>query len=147
MRWAAMASASGSALSPAPSHRATSSSRRSSTSNWSWCDILNSMFGLSLLVLTLAVPQQDLLADGQRAFERGDLPRAESLFREHLKRFPRSAEALSNLAAIDARRGEFAAAVPLYEQALQLDSKLVPIHFNLAVSLGQLKEYARAASE
>ncbi len=103
------------------------------------------MSGIALLLIALAVPQPDLLGDGQRAFARGDLDRAEALFREHVRRFPASAEGWSNLAAVQARRGQHAEAVPLYEKALKLDPKLVQVHFNLAVALGQLKRYPEAA--
>lgn len=104
------------------------------------------MLGVALILVSLAVPQPDLLGDGQRAFARGDLDRAEALFREHVKRFPGSAEGWSNLAAVHARRGQYAEAVPLYERALKANPKLVPVHFNLAVSLGQLKRYGEAAA-
>jgi tetratricopeptide (TPR) repeat protein len=104
------------------------------------------MSGFALMLIALAVPQPDLLGDGQRAFARGELDRAEALFREHLKQFPSSAEGWSNLAAVHARRGQYADAVPLYERALKANPKLVPVHFNLAVSLGQLKRYADAAA-
>jgi tetratricopeptide (TPR) repeat protein len=88
----------------------------------------------------------DLLSQGQQALQQGDLVKAEQLFRAHLKQFPASAEALSNLAAVNARRGQFAEAVPLYEQALNANPKLVPVHFNAAVALGQLKRYPEAAA-
>ncbi|MGC8759806.1 MAG: tetratricopeptide repeat protein [Bryobacteraceae bacterium] len=104
------------------------------------------MLGFALLAMTLAVPQPDLLGDGQRAFARGDLDRAEALFREHVRRFPGSAEGWSNLAAVQARRGRYDEAVPLYERALRANPKLVQVHFNLAVALGQLKRYPEAAA-
>ncbi|MCX7604869.1 MAG: tetratricopeptide repeat protein [Bryobacteraceae bacterium] len=103
------------------------------------------MTGFALLALLLAVPQPDLLGDGQRAFARGDLDRAEALFREHVKRFPASAEGWSNLAAVQARRGRYADAVPLYEKALRANPRLVEVHFNLAVALSQLKRFPEAA--
>lgn len=103
------------------------------------------MLGFALILTALAVSQPDRLGDGQRAFARGELDRAEALFREHVRLNPGSAEGWSNLAAVHARRGQFADAVPLYERALKANPKLVPVHFNLAVSLGQLKRYAEAA--
>ncbi len=96
---------------------------------------------LVLLLLALA----DLLSEGRHALEQGDLTRAEQLFQAHLKQFPASGEALSNLAAVKARRGEYAAAVPLYARALKANPKLTPVHFNAAVALGQLKRYQEAA--
>lgn len=88
----------------------------------------------------------DLLSEGRLALEQGDLARAEQLFRAHLKSFPASAEALSNLAAVHARRGQFAEAVPLYSQALKVNPKLAPVHFNAAVALSQLKRFSEAAA-
>ena len=102
------------------------------------------MWGFALLLLALAVPSQDLLGDGQRAFARGDLDRAEALFREYVKRFPSSAEGWSNLAAVQARRGLYAEAVPLYERALRANPQLAEVHFNLAVSLSHLKRFPEA---
>jgi Flp pilus assembly protein TadD len=87
-----------------------------------------------LALFSWAALGQDLLSTGRRAFEAGDFARAEALFREHLKAFPNSAEAMSNLAAIHSRRGEFAQAVELYGKALRADPKLVQIQFNLGVA-------------
>src|SRR5512133_2338354 len=99
----------------------------------------------SVLCLWLAAVPQNLLDSGRRAFEAGDLVRAEQSFREHLKEHPESAEALSNLGAICARREQFRDAVAYYRKALGADPKLVPVHFNVAVALGRLGEYAAAA--
>ncbi len=96
-----------------------------------------------LLVTTLAA--QTPLDSGRSALQSGDLVRAEKLFREYLTGHPDSAEALSNLAAVCARREQFDKAVPLYEKALKADPKLIPVHFNIAVSLGRLNQYSRAA--
>jgi Flp pilus assembly protein TadD len=97
------------------------------------------------LGLWLAAGPQTLLDSGRQAFESGDLVRAERSFREYLKENPASAEALSNLGAICSRREQFRDAVGFYEKALHYDPKLIPIHFNLAVALGRLNEYAAAA--
>lgn len=101
---------------------------------------------LSLLFVSLlaAIPQQ-LLDSGQQALQAGDLSRAEQLFREYLKTNPASAEALSNLAAVHARREQFGEAVALYEKALSANPQLIPVHFNMAVSLGRLQQYRQAA--
>jgi protein O-GlcNAc transferase len=88
---------------------------------------------------------QGALERGRSALEGGDLGRAESLFREYLSAHPDSAEGLSNLAALFARREQFDKAVPLYRKALKADPKLAPVHFNLAVSLGRLNQYREAA--
>jgi Flp pilus assembly protein TadD len=101
--------------------------------------------GVTLAIL-LAAAQQDLLENGRRAMESGNLVRAESEFRRYLGEHPESAEALSNLGAISARREQFREAVSFYEKALKADPKLVPVHFNMAVALGRLNQYGPAAA-
>jgi tetratricopeptide (TPR) repeat protein len=101
---------------------------------------------LSELVFALLLAAvQNALDSGQQAFQAGDLTRAEQLFRKYLSDHPDSAEALSNLAAVNTRRERFAEAVTLYEKALKADPKLVPVHFNIAVALGRLNAYDKAA--
>src|SRR5438067_7722523 len=95
--------------------------------------------------LWLAAVPQNLLDSGRQAFEAGDLVRAEQNFRQYLKEHPESAEALSNLGAICARREQFREAAGFYEKALQANPKLTAVHFNLAVALGRLNEYGAAA--
>ena len=99
---------------------------------------------LSLVVLLAAVPQT-ALDSGRQALESGDLPRAEQFFKNYLSEHPDSAEALSNLAAVHARRQQFPEAVALYEKALRVNPKLTPVHFNIAVSLGRMNRFAEAA--
>lgn len=96
---------------------------------------------IALLILALG----DALAEGQRAFQAGDLARAESLFREYLKANPKSAEATSNLAAVLARREQFPEAIALYNQALKLNPKLVEIRFNLGVAQMRSGDHAGCA--
>lgn len=96
---------------------------------------------IALLILALG----DALAEGQRAFQAGDLSRAESLFREHLKTHPKSAEATSNLAAVLARREQFPEAIALYNQALKLNPQLVEIRFNLGVAQMRSGDHAGCA--
>ena len=103
------------------------------------------MLSKLLLVVLMAALPQTLLDSGRQALSAGDLTRAEQNFQQYLKDHPGSAEALSNLGTISARREQFAEAVALYAKALQADPKLIPVHFNMAVSLGRLKEYAQAA--
>src|SRR5260370_4237861 len=93
----------------------------------------------------VAALPQDALESGRIALQGGDLVRAEKLFREFLASHPHSAEALSNLAAVYARREQFDQAVPLYQRALQTNPQLTPVHFSLAASLGRLKQYSKAA--
>ncbi len=98
-----------------------------------------------LLTALLATVPQNLLDTGRRALESGDLVRAEQHFRQYLLQHPGSAEALSNLGAICARREQFREAVGFYEKALKADPKLAPVHFNVAISLGRLNQYGPAA--
>src|SRR5712692_7306875 len=97
-----------------------------------------------LLLVVMLAAVQNALDSGQQALQAGDLTRAEQLFRQYLSQNPHSAEALSNLGAICARREQFSDAVAFYEKALQANPKLTPVHFNMAVALGQLKAYGKA---
>src|SRR5712692_2364743 len=98
-----------------------------------------------LLAVMLAAVPQNLLDSGQQALQAGDLTRAEQLFQQYLSQNPNSAEALSNLGAIRARREQFSEAVAFYEKALQANPKLAAVHFNMAIALGHLKAYDKAA--
>jgi tetratricopeptide (TPR) repeat protein len=102
------------------------------------------VLSLWFAVLLAAVPQ-NLLDSGRRSLESGDLAGAERSFREYLAEHPDSAEALSNLAIVSARREQFAQAVELYGKALQANPQLKQIHFNMAVALGRMNRYAEAA--
>ena len=95
-----------------------------------------------MLIAILILAHGDAHAEGQRAFQAGDLPRAESLFRDYLKTNPRSAEATSNLAAVLARREQFPEAIALYHQALKLNPQLIEIRFNLGVAQMRAADYA-----
>src|ERR1700716_3865885 len=103
------------------------------------------MVGEFLVALWLAAVPQNSLDGGRQALEAGDLTRAEQLFRQHLHQHPGSAEALSNLGAISSRREQFREAVTFYERALKANPQLIPVHFNIAVALGRLAEYPKAA--
>src|SRR5690349_6264836 len=98
-----------------------------------------------LLTAILAAAPQNLLDSGRKALESGDLVGAEQRFQQYLGQHPESAEALSNLGAICARREQFREAVTFYDRALRADPKLTPVHFNMAIALGRLTEYAPAA--
>jgi Flp pilus assembly protein TadD len=103
----------------------------------------------ALLLLTpalqLPLASQNRLAEGQSAFQMGDLARAEALFREHLKTHPNSAEALSNLGAVFARRELFLEAIEQYQRALKADPKLTPVWFNLGVAQFRASRFSGAA--
>lgn len=103
------------------------------------------MPGEFFLAFMLAAVAQNLLDSGRRALESGDVVRAEQNFRQYLQDHPESAEALSNLGALYARREQFREAVSFYQRALKADPKLTPVHFNMAIALGRLKEYGPAA--
>ena len=103
------------------------------------------MLGELLVLAFLYAAPENRLDSGRHALEAGDLSRAEQDFRQYLGQHPASAEALSNLGTICARRQQFREAVGFYDRALQSDPKLVPVHFNIAVSLGRLNEHVRAA--
>lgn len=96
------------------------------------------------LGLWLAAVQQNLLDSGRSALQRGDVAGAEQNFRAYLKEHPNSAEALSNLGVICARREQYREAAGFYAKALQADPSLIAVHFNFAVALGRLNEYAAA---
>jgi tetratricopeptide (TPR) repeat protein len=98
-----------------------------------------------LVAVVLAAQSPDALESGRRALESGDLNRAGQLFREYAAQHPDSAEAYSNWATVCARREQYAEAVKLYQKALKVNPKLVPVHFNIAVSLGKLRRYNEAA--
>ncbi|MCW5966674.1 MAG: tetratricopeptide repeat protein [Bryobacterales bacterium] len=103
---------------------------------------------VATLVFTLcAVAQQDLLSDGQQAFASGDLARAETLFREHLRAHPADPRALSNLAAVYSRRESYPEAVKLYREAIAAAPQVPEIRFNLAVALLKSGHAADATSE
>src|SRR5215831_14103134 len=103
------------------------------------------MLGELFFVVLLAAVPQNTLDSGRQALEAGDLTRAAQLFQQYLSEHPDSAEALSNLAAVHARRQQFADAVALYEKALKANPRLTPVHFNMAVSLGRMNRFADAA--
>jgi Flp pilus assembly protein TadD len=77
----------------------------------------------------------DFLAAGQRAYAAGDLEQARQLFLQHLSIHPNDARAISNLAAVHARREEYPAAVAAYRKAIAVAADVPEIRFNLAVAL------------
>lgn len=100
----------------------------------------------AFLTVCLLLAAEDQLLRGQRAFQAGDLATAEQAFRAHLAAYPASAEALSNLAAVLSRREQYPEAISLYTRALKANPKLIPIHFNLAVTQLKAGDPSAAAS-
>src|ERR1035437_6203630 len=78
-----------------------------------------------LLIAVMLAAVQNALDSGQQALAAGDLARAEQLFRQYLSQNPGSAEALSNLGAVCARREQFSEAVAFYGKALKANPKLL----------------------
>jgi cellulose synthase operon protein C len=99
-----------------------------------------------LFLAFLATQSPDGLEQGRQALQAGDLSRAEQLFREYSAQHPNSGEAYSNWAIVYSRREQYAEAVKLYEKALTVNPKLVPVHFNVAVSLSKLRRCDEAAA-
>jgi protein O-GlcNAc transferase len=99
-----------------------------------------------LLASALAAQSPDALDNGRRALESGDLVTAERMFREYIGQNPNSAEAYSNLAIVYSRREQYRESVKLYDKALKVNPKLIPVHFNIAVTLGKLRRYDEAAA-
>jgi tetratricopeptide (TPR) repeat protein len=101
---------------------------------------------LVLLATALFAQQPNALDLGRQALQDGDLTRAEQLFKEYATAHPDSAEAFSNWAIVYSRREQYDDAVKLYEKALKANPGLVPVHFNMAVSLGKLRRFDEAAA-
>ncbi len=98
---------------------------------------------LLVLIAAFAVAQ-DPMAAGRDALQRADYPKAEEIYRAYVKQNPRSAEGLSNLAAVLARREKFDEAIATYQRALRADPKLTPIWFNLGVAYLRAGRYGEA---
>jgi tetratricopeptide (TPR) repeat protein len=103
------------------------------------------MVSLFLLAwLAVASAQQDLSVTGREAFESGDYPRAEAVYRRYVEQHPTSAEGLSNLGAVLARLERFEEAIESYDKALHYNPKLSRVYFNLGVACLRAGQYARA---
>jgi tetratricopeptide (TPR) repeat protein len=66
------------------------------------------------------------LKDAHAAFQRGDLPKAESLYRAVLAQHPKNTEALAGLGDIAKQRRDTATAGQMYEQALRDNPTYLP---------------------
>jgi rhomboid protease GluP len=88
-----------------------------------------------------------LMLRGQRALEGGDLPAAESLFRQAATRDPNSAEAYFYLGVTLSTQEQVAEAAQAYQQALGLEPDLAEAHWNLALTYVTLNRPADAVTE
>ncbi len=70
-------------------------------------------------------------------YQKKDWTNAEASFREALRYAPKSAIGLNNLGAVHNERGEYDAAMPLFQTALSLDPTLDIARNNLAWAAGQ----------
>ncbi len=82
---------------------------------------------------------------GQELEDRGDLDRAEALFREALDLAPDYPRASLNLGNALAKQGRLEEAVGAYEAAIALDARHAGAHFNLGKALAQLDRRDEAA--
>ncbi|MBL8343561.1 MAG: tetratricopeptide repeat protein [Rubrivivax sp.] len=82
--------------------------------------------------------------EGVRLFEAGQLPQAEALFLESLRRVPARPSTLANLALVRQRLGRPAEALEAIEQALQVQPDDVPAWFHRGQLLQQLQRPADA---
>lgn len=104
-----------------------------------------------LMVLALAASicsSQGVTVDGQREKAitlelQGNNIEAENAWRGVLKTHPENAEAFAHLGLLEARRGRYSQAVPLYRKAFALNPKMPGLRLNLGLSQfksGALKE-------
>jgi tetratricopeptide (TPR) repeat protein len=104
-----------------------------------WSQLLSLCLWVGILV-----GAQDPSAALKEAMEHGDYQKAEEIYRAYLKQNPNSAEALSNLAVVLARRQKYDEAIAAYQKALKLNPKLTQIYFNLAVAYLGAQKYSEA---
>lgn len=93
-------------------------------------------------------PQQEiakLLATAVDLHRQGRLEQAENLYRTILAVDPRHADALHFLGVAAHQRGDHANAAAIIGQAIELNRKVPPYHFNRGVALQALHDYAGAA--
>jgi protein O-GlcNAc transferase len=76
--------------------------------------------------------------------QEGNLPRAETLYRQVLVADAANVSAWNNLGNVLKDQGRFAEAVGCYRQALQIHSAYLPAHYNLGVALTALGELGEA---
>ena len=88
-----------------------------------------------------------LVRQGQLALQSGDLPAAESLFREATTRDAASVEAHFYLGVVLSQQERAAEAVEAYRAALRLQPDLAEAHWNLALAYAGLRRNAEAIAE
>jgi rhomboid protease GluP len=84
---------------------------------------------------------------GQRALEGGDLPAAESFFRQAASRDPDSGEAYFYLGVALSSQEQMTEAIQAYQDALRLEPDLAEAHWNLALAYASLNRPADAIAE
>lgn len=105
-----------------------------------------------LLILALALPAASQppdpdLARALSAHKAGSLDEAAAAYRHFLAKHPNSVEARSNLGAVLARQGRYAAAITEYRRALQLAPANTGIALNLALAHYKSGDIPQAARE
>lgn len=90
---------------------------------------------------------ESLFEAARQAQVSGDGERAETLYRDYLRRFPNSAEARANLGVLLARRGAFDDAIDQYRLALTIAPELHPLRLNLALAFLKMGSTAAALTE
>lgn len=88
-----------------------------------------------------------LILRGQRAYESGDLARAEDLFHQAVTRDPDSAEAHFYLGVVLSTQEQMDQAARAYQNALLLAPDLAEAHWNLALAYAALNRPADAIAE
>ena len=92
-------------------------------------------------------PDDAVLANeaGIAAYQAGDFDRAEALFQAAWELAPAYPTALANIGQCQQVRGRFAAAIPMFERALEMDPGHRNARFNLAVASYAVGDSVRAA--
>jgi protein O-GlcNAc transferase len=78
--------------------------------------------------------------------QRGELARAEGLYREVLARRPDDPACLGNLGKLLADQGRVAEGIACYEQALRAAPRVAALHYNLGMALRSRGQWAAAAA-
>ncbi len=107
----------------------------------------------ALIILACATtvrPQQtaDQLFESARTAQiAGKIAEAESAYRVYLERFGPRPEIFANLGVVLASRENYPEAIRYYQQALQLDPSLTPLHLNLGLAYFKQGQYEPAIEQ